>query len=56
MVCAAVAVLKSLADEPVSAEISSAEIVCGIASGTTAVDATEGDDLPFVLMLCEVKV
>ena len=36
--------------------MSIAEIVCGIASGTTAADATEKDDLPFVLMLCEVKV
>jgi hypothetical protein len=48
--------LKSLDDEPVSLEMSSAEIVCGMSSGVTAVDATEADDVPSALMLCVVNV
>ena len=48
--------MKSLDDEPVSLEMSSAEIVCGMSSGVTAVDATEADDVPSALMLCVVNV
>ena len=36
--------------------MSTAVIVCGIASGTTAADATEEEDKPLVFMLCVVKV